>query len=69
MGLQRHASTVPVHPFSVSVRIGTARHWAGRQPACGSSLAILLLGAFLAAVGWGIVIGNAILPGSCPAPV
>ena len=30
--------------------------------------AILLLGAFLAAVGWGIVIGNAILPGACPAP-
>ena len=30
--------------------------------------AILLLVAFLAAVGWGIVIGNAILPGSCPAP-
>jgi hypothetical protein len=31
--------------------------------------AILLVTAFLAAVGWGIVIGNAILPGSCPAPV
>ena len=31
--------------------------------------AILLLTAFLAALGWGIVIGNAILPGSCPAPV
>jgi hypothetical protein len=31
--------------------------------------AILVLPAFLAAVGWGIVIGNAILPGSCPAPV
>ena len=31
--------------------------------------AILLVAAFLAAVGWGIVIGNAILPGSCPAPV
>jgi hypothetical protein len=30
--------------------------------------AILLITAFLAAVGWGIVIGNAILPGSCPAP-
>jgi len=31
--------------------------------------AILLLTAFLATVGWGIAIGNAILPGSCPAPV
>ena len=31
--------------------------------------AILLVTAFLAAIGWGIVIGNAILPGSCPAPV
>jgi len=30
--------------------------------------AILLLTAFLAAVGWGIVLGNAMLPGSCPAP-
>jgi hypothetical protein len=31
--------------------------------------AILLLAALLVAVGWGIVIGNAILPGSCPTPV
>jgi hypothetical protein len=31
--------------------------------------AILVLPAFLAAVGWGIVIGNAILPASCPAPI
>jgi MFS family permease len=30
--------------------------------------AILLVTGFLAAVGWGIVIGNAILPASCPAP-
>lgn len=30
--------------------------------------AILLLSAFLSALGWGIVIGNAILPGSCPPP-
>jgi hypothetical protein len=30
--------------------------------------AILVLPAFLAA-GWGIVIGNAILPASCPAPI
>jgi MFS family permease len=26
----------------------------------------LLLSGFLAAVGWGIVIGNALMPGSCP---
>jgi hypothetical protein len=30
---------------------------------------ILLLAAFLAAAGWGIVIGNAIPPASCPAPI
>ena len=28
--------------------------------------AILLVTAFLAALGWGVVIGNAIMPGSCP---
>ncbi|HET7828857.1 MAG TPA: hypothetical protein VFL03_04805 [Candidatus Limnocylindrales bacterium] len=28
--------------------------------------AILLLTGFLAAVGWGVVIGNAMMPGSCP---
>ena len=29
--------------------------------------AILLVTAILSAIGWGIVIGNAILPGACPA--
>jgi hypothetical protein len=28
--------------------------------------AILLVTGFLAALGWGIVIGNAVMPGSCP---
>jgi hypothetical protein len=28
--------------------------------------AILVLTGFLAAVGWGIVIGNAVMPGACP---